>query len=390
MTSKYKRTTIAAIITVLKRHHIDTTMEKESPESAMKKRWRRGISICLVGLLRPSLIFSSLFAFTPISFQPANRASPASFKWSVGGTLLWLVFGGVFIAIIVLKFIYWPKPGEVENTIRILFSIEFINQFTAFLIAFSYFSQSRRRASALNHLSNLVFDPPQGLQRGLTKSCERTIRKLALDQVKVIIVMFVFFCVAIIAIYLSGDAEKFYPNPYLYFMDQVSSCFNIVNFMFSAFDCSLFAKIMMGMLQSVRDSAQAVFQETNKRTYSSTDHRHKGDLVVENLVDEDTMQKELSKSATVRISSRIAKIRIAYGEIIHLKTQVNDCLNPQIAIITCVTLVIVVLNSYLFFLILGTSKLNSLAILSFTKVLVTLSGQIIQTQVADDLHRMVS
>lgn len=352
-------------------------------------KWRSGVSICLVNLLKPSLIFSVLFAFTPISFEGATSTKPASFKWSIWGTLMWLIFGAVFTAVIVLKFVYWPRPGEVENTVRILFCIEFINQFTAFLIAFSYFSQANRRAKALNHLSNLVYDPPEGLQRSLTRPCELGVRKLARDQVITIVVLFSVFCVAVVVIYLRGDAQKFYPNPYLYFMDQLSSCINIVNFTFSSFDCCLFAKIMMGMLRSVQESAQAVFKETNNRTHSPNGvHRHANDLTVENLDDE--MQHQPTKSATVRICDRIARIRSAYGEIINLKGQINDCLNPQIAITTCVTLVIVVLNSYLFFLILSTSCLNSLALLSFAKVLITLAGHIIHIQVADDLHRMVS
>lgn len=365
--------------------------EKNLTSETENKKWRSGISICLVLLLKPSLLFSSFFAFTPISFRHADKLSPASFHISLKATLLWLFFGVIFVVIMVLKFMYWPKPGEVENTVRILFTIEFINQVTAFLIAFSYFTQARKRASALNHLSKLIYDPPQGLLRGLTKPCETSIRNLAATNVKAIIIILVFFIIAIIGIYLRGDAQKFYPNPYLYFLDQFTSCFNIINFMFSAFDCSLFAKIMMGMLISVRESAQAVFKETNGRTHSSQDHRHHSDLVFESLDDDrNRHRKELTKSATIRICDRIANIRTAYGEIIHLKTQINDCLNPQIAIVTCVTLIIVVLNSYIFFLILGTSKLNSLALLSFAKVLVTLSSQIIQIQVSDDLHRMVS
>lgn len=354
-------------------------------QKAMK--WRMNVSICLVHLIGPALRHSQVFAFTPVSFKRASPSSPATFKWSIWSTVFWLMIASGYISCVVLKVIYWPPPNELENAIRILFTIEFINQTSAFMIAISYYTQARARAAALNDLSCLVYDPPKGLKYAMSPDNKNKIIKQTIREVRVIYGILFSLCISVIIIYLLGDADKYYKNPYLYFMDQLISCFNITIFVFNAFDCSLFASIIIAVLKSVLESTISVFGETSRRTQSSVGHQHADDLKFDNL--DEATREQLIRSGTVRICDRIADVRRAYGMVVSMKEKINDCLNPQIAIATSLTLIIVVLNSYLLFIIIITGRFNTLSILSFAKVLMTLTAIVIQISVADNLFRMV-
>lgn len=351
-------------------------------------KWRENVSICLVNLIGPALRHSQIFAFTPVSFKRASATAPAKFKWSIWSTVLWLTIACAYVACVILKCIYWPAASDMESAIRILFTIEFINQTSAFMIAISYYTQAKTRAAALNDLSILVYDPPKGLKYAMTQDKKKKIQKQTIRQVRIIYTILICLCTSVFICYFLGDADKYYKNPYLYFMDQLISCFNITIFVFNAFDCSLFASIIIAVLQSVLESTITVFGETSRRTQSSVGHQHASDLQFDNL--DDATREQLIKGGTVRICDRIADIRNAYGMIVTMKEKINDCLNPQIAIATSLTLIIVVLNSYLLFIIITTGTFNTLSILSFAKVLMTLTGVVIQISVADDLYRMVS
>lgn len=350
-------------------------------------KWREGISICLVNVLGPALWFSQIFAFTPVSYKPATATTPATFTWSIWSTVFWLFIAGIFGASIVLKIIYWPEAHEIENSIRILFIIEFINQISSFMISIAYYTQAQARANALNEMSIMFYDPPQGITRALSNEREKKAAKLCTIEVIAVEVILLSLFSAVLLIYFIGDAEKYYKNPFLYFMDQLVSSFNITTFIFCAFDCGLFANIIIGMLNSVLDTIKTVFKETNARTFSNKNHQHPGDaIVIENYE-----ASPLSvRSNTIHVCDQISNVRSTYGTIMDLKSKINDCLNPQIAIATSLTLIIVVLNCYLLFVILSSGRFNTLALLSFAKVLITLLGVVIQISVADDLHRMVS
>lgn len=351
-------------------------------------KWRMNVSICLVDLIGPALRHSQIFAFTPVSFKKASAISPAKFEWSLWSTLVWLVIAAGYVACVVLKVIYWPPASEIENAVRILFTIEFINQTSAFMIALSYYTQARTRAAALGDLSILVYDPPRGLKYAISPMNHKMIKKQTIRQVCIVYIILILLCASVFGIYFLGDADKYYKNPYLYFMDQLISCFNITIFVFNAFDCSLFASIISAVLQSVLESTMVVFGEASQRTQSSVGHKHASELDFDAL-DAPTREK-LIKNGTVRICDRIADVRNAYGMVVSTKEKINDCLNPQIAIATSLTLIIVVLNSYLLFIIITTEAFNTLSILSFAKVLMTLTGVVIQISVADDLFRMVN
>lgn len=349
-------------------------------------KWRMNVSICLVNLIGPALRHSQIFAFTPVSFKKATAVSPAKFTWSIWSTLVWLVIASGYVACVILKVIHWPPANELENAVRILFTIEFINQTSAFLIALSYYTQARTRASVLNDLSILVYDPPKGLKYALSLSNVNRIKRKTVREVIIVYAILAGLCASVFGIYFLGDADKYYKNPYLYFMDQLISCFNITIFIFNAFDCGLFACIVNAVLHSVLESTIEVFGETSRRTHSSVGHQHASDF---DHLDAET-RENLIKSGNVRICDRIADVRNAYGIVVEMKDKINDCLNPQIAIVTSLTLIIVVLNSYLLFIIITTGSFNTLSILSFAKVLMTLTGVVIQISVADDLYRMVS
>lgn len=288
---------------------------------------------CIVCAFKPTFWVGRFLGFSPLTIICAEPGQPCRFSPSRVYILIAILLAGAISATMIAtlndnsKTLNLGVTMEQSSTAKVIIAVECLNHLTSIVLLVLNTLQSRTTAMALNSIAKFLQNPGRHSQRSITVDDERALFTVAIRQI-VFLLVFLFVQTSVVFFFLNKHWTHI-PNPeFTILKGAVAGLCNLVC-LINGFQFAIVAKLLRLMIVNVQTQLQSLIVKAQLRNPSNTTNPFINDKI--------------------RICDEIAEVRRVYGRVVKCLHKFNHSVNPQLAIITTLIMVSVVLSSFLIF-----------------------------------------
>lgn len=294
---------------------------------------------CIVCAFKPTIWVGRFVGFSPITIKCAEPGQPCEFTPSRLYIFVGVLLAGLISGTMIATFngnsqtLNLGIPQENLSTTKVITTVECLNHLTSMVLLVLNTLQSRTTARALNSIAKFLHSPGVHSKRSITVADERALFTVAMWQV-LSLLAFLAVQTSVVVYFLSKHWSQI-PNPEFIILKGVVAGLCNVICLINGFQFAIVTKLLRLMIINVRAQLQSLILKAQTRVSTNA---------IANATNSNV--KKLSES---RICDEIAEVRRVYGRVVKCLHKFNHSVNPQLAIITALIMVSVVLSSYLIF-----------------------------------------
>lgn len=342
---------------------------------------------CIVCCIRPIFIVGRFLGFAPLSTECASQGKPCSFSPSLLWILVSLGVAGLISGTMIATLYDWENlnlgvPIEHAVIVQVINTIESLNYLMAVVLVVLNTLQSKTTANALNSIAIFLQNPGEHSQRSITEEEERAIFSVAIRQTIYLTVVLLLQNLVVIYFYVIHWATI--PSHGFIILKGIMGSISNAVFLINGFQFGVVTRLLRLMIFNVKSQLQVLIEKAQSRSDSlrGTDRPNQRDLLP-------CEQRTSTGEGVPKICDSIAKVRRLYGSVVQCQHKFNQSVNPQLAIVTALIMVSIVLSSYLIFQYAMTGNKEILFLLSNGRLFTNIFTALYMIHLSDRLFKMV-
>lgn len=325
---------------------------------------------CVVCALRPLTTFGRYFGFSPVTANCATTTKPSVYRTSKLWIFISLINAGIMFGMIFFTLedfhnnhISSMSTDAIQHVIVV---IDCMNLVTSIVLIFINIFQSNSRSKALNTIAKLMHSPKNGIERSISEANEKSLRRSSYQQIaSVFLLVLLQNLLTIAAVWRDNSG-------YLWRFILKSISFSISNgvFMMIGLEFSILASYIRFMMCEVSNRLSYILMALSNTTlllnmdqsYISEVPEKKKNVWTVNIIIESISKpkdRSMKMNGRERHMCLLGQCRLGYYDATKCLRLLNRSMNPQLAILTVLVLVTIVLNTYVIihFIILGNGNI---------------------------------
>lgn len=345
---------------------------------------------CIVCSFRPIILVGRFLGFSPVSATCSGNGKPCRFAPSC----IWII-----VSTAVAGLIFGTMIGDVNNPHHlnlglalehsvigtVITTIECLNHLTSIVLIVLNTLQSRTMASAMNSIADFLQNPGEHSQRSITEKDERDLLVVASRQILYMVIVLIVQN-SVVAYFLHKHWATI-PNTEFIVLKAVVASISTAVFLVNGFQFGVVTKLLGLMICNVKSQLQVLIEMALARTDSNWDVRRPVHLKL--VAAAVPAPAGMAEQKVVKICDAIAEVRRVYGKVVKCQHQFNHFVNPQLAVVTALIMVSVVLSCYLMFQYVLTRNEEILFLLISGRLYMNIFTALYMIHMADTLFKMV-
>lgn len=331
--------------------------------------------------------------FFPVNIQCATVDKACHFSpswlWILWSLTVASLIGGTTIADLTHVPKNWNLGIPIEQKVigPVITVIECLNNITAIVFILLNTVQCKTMATAMNLIAEFLKDPGEHSKRSMTENDEKALRTTAVKQISLLVILWL-LQQSVVIYFLNKHWETVENVPIFLLKATVANLSSVV-FLINVFQFGMVTKLLRLMIINVKSQLQVLIDMALSRTDNNWDiGRPVLFQVVKSASITNTRPSEPKK--VVKVCDAIAEVRRVYGKVVRCQHQFNHSVNPQLAIVTALVLVSVVLSCYLMFQYIQSHNEEVLFLFSSGQLYMNIITAIYLIYLSDTLYKMVS
>lgn len=346
---------------------------------------------CIVCSFRPIIVVGRFLGFSPVAVKCATATSPCNFAPS----WLWIFVSFSVVCLIsgtMIADINMPQNLNLGIAVSnsaigtVITTIECLNHLTSIVLLVLNTLQSRTMANAMNSIAMFLKDPGEHSKRSITEKDEHALYSVANRQI--LSLVFVLLLQNSVVGYFLNKHWATIPNTEFIVLKAVVASISTAVFLTNGFQFGVVTKLLGLMILNVKNQLQTLIEQAVARTDHHWDVRRPVMYQVVKSAAAAGSQVGPEKKV-VKICDAIAEVRRVYGKVVKCQHQFNHSVNPQLAIVTTLIMVSVVLSCYLIFQYMITNNEEILFLLTTGRLFMNIFTALYMIHLADTLFKMV-
>lgn len=349
---------------------------------------------CIVCSFRPIFLVGRFLGFSPVSATCADNEKPCLFapSWTwilVSTSMVALIFGTM------IKDLNMPQNLNLGVNLEsgaigtVITTIECLNHITSIVLIVLNTVQSKTMSNALNSIASFLQNPGEHSKRSITEQDEQTLFTVATRQILYLVLVLIVQN-TVVAYFLQKHWATI-PNTQFIVLKAIVASISTAVFLVNGFQFSVVTKLLRLMIINVKSQLQVLIEMALARTDTNWDVRRpvQFKLVASAGGGPTEANATVPEKKVIKICDAIAVVRRVYGNVVKCQHQFNHSVNPQLAIVTALIMVSVVLSCYLLFQYAMTQNEEILFLLCSGRLYLNIFTALYMIHLSDTLFKMV-
>lgn len=349
---------------------------------------------CISCALRPLIVFGRWFGFSPIHSKCATRTEPCIFKPS----LFWIgesILVTVIILVSIILILIEPNKsnlsldkGDDDSQViaKVITTIECINHITSIVLLVLNMSQCKVRTKALNSMTSFIHNTGSAENRGISIADQKSLYITGIKQIISLLVLVVAQNI-VIFVCLSRNWDRIESVSFVIWKGVLASVSNAV-FLVNGFEFSVITKLLKIMILIVHKQLKGIMQKTGARAMGDVEIKRLADNQIKYIVPY-KKSKLIRYYSETKLCDRIGDIRRLYGTVVKSLHQYNYTVNPQLALVTILVMISVVLTCYLLYQYMVTESEEIMYLLISGRLFLNMMTVFYMIYLSEQLYKMV-